>query len=49
MQIMTVNEFLDNLDAVFDKVDAGQRIFVCRGERLYAIIPVTDNAVADGD
>ena len=47
MQIISIDDLLNNPDAVLDRVDAGRRIFVRRGERLYAIIPVADNDLAD--
>ena len=38
--IISMEDFQENLDEFLDRVDAGERILVRRGNRIYAILPV---------
>ena len=39
-RIISMEDFQENMDEFLDRVDAGERILVRRGSRIYAILPV---------
>ena len=39
-RIISMEDFQENMDEFLDRVDAGERILVRRGNRIYAILPV---------
>ena len=39
-RIISMEDFQENMDDFLDRVDAGERILVRRGSRIYAILPV---------
>lgn len=43
MNTMTVRDFRSNLSASLNRVDAGERILVRRGYKLYTVIPVEED------
>ena len=43
MDIIPVEDFLENMDTYLDRVDAGEKIYISRNERIYEIVPVKGN------
>ena len=40
---MTVRDFRSQMASSFDRVDAGERVFIRRKNQLYTIVPVSDD------
>ncbi|MCR4772784.1 MAG: hypothetical protein K5854_00290 [Prevotella sp.] len=45
MNTLTVREFRNNLANSLSRVDAGERVFIRRNQRLYTIVSVEENEV----
>lgn len=43
MSILNVRDFRSNMAAIFDRTDAGEKVFIRRRNNLYAIVPVTED------
>ena len=43
MTQLTVRDFRSQMARSFDRVDAGEHVFIRRKNQLYAIIPIDDN------
>ena len=43
MSILNVRDFRSNMAAIFDRTDAGEKNFIRRRNKLYAIVPVTED------
>lgn len=43
MTSITAREFRSNMASTFNKVDAGEQVFVRRNNRMYTIVPVDDD------
>lgn len=44
MELLSFTDFRKSMANSFDRVDAGEKVFVSRGsKKMYAIIPVTDD------
>jgi antitoxin (DNA-binding transcriptional repressor) of toxin-antitoxin stability system len=43
MTQLSVRDFRSNLSASFDRVDAGEHVFIRRKNQVYTIIPVHDD------
>lgn len=46
MNTLTVRDFRNNMAATFERTDAGEDIFIRRGKKIYAIIPVKNEDLA---
>ena len=46
MNTLTVRDFRNNMAATFERTDAGEDIFIRRGKKIYAIIPVKNDDLA---
>ena len=47
MTTLTISDFRNNMASSFDRVDAGEFVFINRGkQKTYAIIPVEDDDLA---
>lgn len=40
MEIMTSEEFCENMDAMLDKALKGEKVIISHGGHLFAIVPV---------
>jgi antitoxin (DNA-binding transcriptional repressor) of toxin-antitoxin stability system len=43
MTQLTVRDFRSQMASSFDRVDAGERVFIRRKNQLYTIVPVSDD------
>ena len=46
MTQLTVRDFRSQMASSFDRVDAGEHVFIRRKNQLYAIVPVDDDDLA---
>lgn len=46
MTQLTVRDFRSQMATSFDRVDAGERVFIRRKRQLYAIVPVHESDLA---
>ena len=46
MNTLTVRDFRNNMAATFERTDVGEDIFIRRGKKIYAIIPVKNEDLA---
>ena len=43
MTTLTIRDFRSQMATSFDRVDAGEQVFIRRKKQLYTIVPVEDN------
>ena len=41
MDTLSIRDFRSNMAASFDKSDAGEQVLIRRGDKLYALVPVS--------
>lgn len=46
MTTVSVREFRNNMASFFNMTDKGESVFICRNQRVYTLVPVTEEDMA---